>query len=103
MDPQPGMDIITPFPTIYPPTDDYSDLKVSPDKKKCNQYVLQNKTHFIYGGYEGIPENLLINFLGWIVSIDLFGVVLVHVCGYLCMGEFFFECVCVGGVVSVGR
>ncbi|XP_069979583.1 calcium permeable stress-gated cation channel 1 isoform X2 [Penaeus vannamei] len=74
MDPQPGMDIITPFPTIYPPTDDYSDLKVSPDKKKCNQYVLQNKTHFIYGGYEGIPENLLINFLGWILLMCLFTV-----------------------------
>ena len=35
---------------------------------KCNQYIVENKTHIIYGGYEGIPENLLINFIGWIVS-----------------------------------
>ena len=36
---------------------------------KCNQYIKENRTHIIYGGYEGIPENLLINFIGWIVSI----------------------------------
>jgi len=37
---------------------------------KCDRYYTENnKTHFIYGGYEGIPENLLVNFLAWIVSI----------------------------------
>lgn len=35
---------------------------------KCNQYEVQNETHILYGGYEGIPEFLLINFIGWIVS-----------------------------------
>lgn len=67
------------FPTVYPPTppldlDDYSILQDKPDKQSCNQYVIHNKTHLIYGGYEGIPENLLINFLGWILLLSLFTV-----------------------------
>lgn len=57
---------VTPFPTVYPPT----ATTITPDVEpvKCNQYVVKNKTHILYGGYEGIPENLLINFTGWIVS-----------------------------------
>ena len=36
---------------------------------KCDRYYTKgNHTHFIYGGYEGIPENLLINFGVWLVS-----------------------------------
>ena len=36
---------------------------------KCDRYYTENnRTHFIYGGYEGIPENLLINFVVWLVS-----------------------------------
>ena len=36
---------------------------------KCDRYYTENnRTHFIYGGYEGIPENLLINFVVWVVS-----------------------------------
>ena len=37
---------------------------------KCDRYYTENnRTHFIYGGYEGIPENLLINFVAWVVSL----------------------------------
>ncbi|KAL7646711.1 UNVERIFIED_CONTAM: hypothetical protein RMT77_001964 [Armadillidium vulgare] len=53
--------------TYVTPLDQNEDLK-------CNQYISKNKTHFIYGGYEGIPENLLINFIGWIVLLSLFTV-----------------------------
>ncbi|XP_071521938.1 calcium permeable stress-gated cation channel 1 isoform X2 [Panulirus ornatus] len=60
------------FPTTDPPLLPLSEDK--PDRQHCNQYVMQNKTHFIYGGYEGIPENLLINFLGWILLLSLFTV-----------------------------
>ena len=35
---------------------------------KCDRYYAENHTHFIYGGYEGIPENLLLNFVVWVVS-----------------------------------
>ena len=36
---------------------------------KCDRYYTENnRTTFIYGGYEGIPENLLINFIVWMVS-----------------------------------
>lgn len=38
------------------------------DKHNCNQYVTQNKTSWLHTGYEGIPENLLINVLAWLVS-----------------------------------
>ena len=39
--------------------------------ESCDRYYTgTNKTHFIYGGYEGIPENLLINFIVWLVSDD---------------------------------
>nr|XP_053639034.1 calcium permeable stress-gated cation channel 1-like [Cherax quadricarinatus] len=69
----------TAFPTVYPPSvpsdgEDYPYFQDKPDKYSCNQYVIKNKTHLIYGGYEGIPENLLINFLGWILLLCLFTV-----------------------------
>ncbi|XP_068239271.1 calcium permeable stress-gated cation channel 1 isoform X1 [Palaemon carinicauda] len=67
----------TPQPTVWDPTvepDYIDDNKLSPDRTKCNTYVLQNKTHLFSGGYEGIPENLLINFMGWIVLMSLFTV-----------------------------
>ena len=37
---------------------------------KCDRYYTDsaNHTHFIYGGYEGIPENLLINLAIWLVG-----------------------------------
>ena len=39
---------------------------------KCDRYyTTKNGTHFIYGGYEGIPENLLINVCIWLVSKSL--------------------------------
>ncbi|KAG7159503.1 calcium permeable stress-gated cation channel 1-like isoform X2 [Homarus americanus] len=60
--------------TVYASSDDLDDLQEAVDKKACNQYVIQNKTHLFYGGYEGIPENLLINFLGWILLLILFTV-----------------------------
>lgn len=50
--------------------DDEEMLKLQPDPGKCNHYLVHNKTHIFYGGYEGIPENILINFCGWIVSTD---------------------------------
>lgn len=42
------------------------ELKV--DTQECNLSV--NKTTN-FGGYEGIPENILINFIFWIVSLCL--------------------------------
>ncbi|KAK8396634.1 hypothetical protein O3P69_004961 [Scylla paramamosain] len=45
-----------------------------PDKHSCNQYVTQNKTSWLHTGYEGIPENLLINVLAWLLLLSLFTV-----------------------------
>ena len=48
----------SPLPTLTP-----LDLK-------CDRYYTErNKTAIIYGGYQGIPENLLINSVVWLVSI----------------------------------
>ncbi|XP_045122158.1 CSC1-like protein 2 isoform X8 [Portunus trituberculatus] len=44
------------------------------DKHSCNQYVAQNKTSWLHTGYEGIPENLLINVLAWLLLLSLFTV-----------------------------
>ncbi|CAH1793257.1 unnamed protein product [Owenia fusiformis] len=42
---------------------------------KCDRYYTdRNKTTFIYGGYEGIPETLLINFCVWLLLLILFGI-----------------------------
>ncbi|KAK3886905.1 hypothetical protein Pcinc_008961 [Petrolisthes cinctipes] len=49
-------------------------LKLQPDPGKCNHYLVHNKTHIFYGGYEGIPENILINFCGWIILLSMFTV-----------------------------
>lgn len=36
---------------------------------RCDRYYTEkNTTYFIYGGYEGIPENLLINVIICLVS-----------------------------------
>ncbi len=41
-----------------------------PEPVKCDRYYTENnRTHFIYGGYEGIPENLLINVIIWLVRV----------------------------------
>ncbi|CAL4071629.1 unnamed protein product, partial [Meganyctiphanes norvegica] len=63
----------TDYPTIWPPTTTVgpSTTQGPPEIRYCNQYISKNKTHFIYAGYEGIPENLLINFCGWIVMESL--------------------------------
>ncbi|KAG0717494.1 CSC1-like protein 2 [Chionoecetes opilio] len=54
---------------------DYDGIELwEPDKHSCNQYVTQNKTSWLHTGYEGIPENLLINFLAWILLLSLFTV-----------------------------
>lgn len=42
------------------------------DTKKCNIYANYRKTGKFFGtdinGYEGIPQNLVLNVVGWIVS-----------------------------------
>ena len=55
--------LVSGSPTPFPSIDQNPD-----DSLKCNQYILNNKTHLIDGRYEGIPENLFINFLCWLVS-----------------------------------
>lgn len=45
-----------------------------PNLNSCNAYVVHNKTSWLNTGYEGIPENLLINFLAWLVLLSLFTV-----------------------------
>ena len=69
---------ITTIPPVRPTTNFPFDLTSdSPFDNhtviKCNQYRSRNRTHFLNGAniYEGIPENLLINFIGWIVSLRL--------------------------------
>lgn len=57
---------VTADATLIPSND--SDVP-SVDDLKCNQFILKNQTHFIYAGYNGIPENLLLNVICWIVSI----------------------------------
>lgn len=34
----------------------------------CDRYYYENRTYFLYSGYEGVPETLLINVIGWLVS-----------------------------------
>ena len=60
---------VTTFPTVYQDSSVTEMTGNSSSTIKCNQYIIHNKTHIFYGGYEGIPENLLINFIGWVVSI----------------------------------
>lgn len=44
------------------------------DSLKCNYYHDNDKVHIIYDGYEGIPENLLINVIVWLVLLILFAI-----------------------------
>ncbi|XP_076366962.1 LOW QUALITY PROTEIN: osmosensitive cation channel TMEM63C-like [Tachypleus tridentatus] len=39
---------------------------------KCNTFHRKNFTFTLYGGYEGVPENLLINICGWLLLLILF-------------------------------
>ncbi|XP_022237734.1 calcium permeable stress-gated cation channel 1-like [Limulus polyphemus] len=39
---------------------------------KCNTFHRKNFTFTLYGGYEGVPENLLINVCGWLLLLILF-------------------------------
>jgi hypothetical protein len=46
---------------------------LGPARMTCDRYYTENNhTHLIYAGYEGIPENLLINVIVWIVLLVLF-------------------------------
>ncbi|XP_074652654.1 mechanosensitive cation channel TMEM63B-like isoform X2 [Tubulanus polymorphus] len=38
---------------------------------KCDRYYSQNRTVILYGGYEGIPQTLILNVIGW--TVLLFG------------------------------
>ena len=51
---------------------------------KCDRYYTDstNHTHFIYGGYEGIPENLLINLAIWLVGGALRNAILYYLLGF---------------------
>ena len=43
---------------------------LSPESLSCDRYYTEkNVTYLVYGGYEGIPENLLINVIVWVVSV----------------------------------
>ncbi|XP_075213125.1 transmembrane protein 63 isoform X2 [Lycorma delicatula] len=50
-------------------TDDDHVQLLSSSKNKCLFY---NRTRIITSAYEGIPENLLLNFLGWLILVTLF-------------------------------
>ncbi|XP_064621129.1 calcium permeable stress-gated cation channel 1-like [Lineus longissimus] len=41
---------------------------------KCDRFYSQNKTHFIYGGYEGIPETLMVNTIAWLCLLIGFSI-----------------------------
>lgn len=49
-----------------------SASQLSKDNFTCNQYVRENSTFVVYGGYEGVPMNLGVNLLGWMSLIVLF-------------------------------
>ena len=56
--------------SIWTMSTTYLPTEFPAEPKKCDRYYTENnRTHFIYGGYEGIPENLLINFVVWVVSL----------------------------------
>lgn len=48
-----------------------ADDKISPGREKCDNRGYPNRTGFTFLGpeYEGIPENLILNLVGWIVSL----------------------------------
>lgn len=49
------------------------------NKEQCNSYLNINRTSTLKftPGYEGVPENLLLNFVGWLVSVLLFSTLLI--------------------------
>ena len=49
---------------------------ILPDPHKCNYYIVKNQTEFIIfnNPYGGIPQNLLIKFVGWLVLVLLFAI-----------------------------
>lgn len=51
-----------------------ADMKNGTEDTCAIQYSSGNKTHFIFEGYlyGGIPENLTINAVVWVVSINTF-------------------------------
>ena len=51
------------FYTIY--------TKLEENVTKCNEFQTNNNTVVFIEGYEGIPDNLLINFIVWLVSTIL--------------------------------
>lgn len=62
----------TTIPPVYLPIGAQMLDVGSNDSLKCNQYMYNNKTYIVPGGYEGIPDNLVINFIGWICLLALF-------------------------------
>jgi len=64
------------------PTPGYSNqtttdwAPVFPDADKCNYYIVKNRTEFLKFGnpYGGIPQNLLINVIGWAILVLMFAI-----------------------------
>jgi len=57
--------------------DPYTPLSNS-STPQCNIYAKYRKTSGKFfdsdiNGYEGIPQNLVLNIIGWIVSLSVFG------------------------------
>ena len=58
------------------------------EQVKCDRYYTErNRTHIIYGGYEGIPENLLINFVIWVVCTSAY--LILNFCKIFFLNLFF--------------
>jgi len=78
MDTTTGLPTILPTTTPLPPntTTSIPSAPILPDPHKCNYYIVQNKTEFLDFGnpYGGIPQNLLINVVAWVVLMLLFAV-----------------------------
>ena len=49
---------------------------ILPDIDKCNYYIVKNQTEFLKFGnpYGGIPQNLLINVIGWLILVLMFAI-----------------------------
>ena len=69
--PNTAFDVSTLAPDVTTLPPDVTTVMPNNTNMKCNQYIYKNKTHIFNGGnsFEGIPENLLINVIGWIVSV----------------------------------
>ena len=67
------MDYFAMSDEMVAPTQFYSlsELQVTPSGNdsdlQCNSYRSNSTIVIIPGGYEGIPQNLLINFIAWLV------------------------------------